>query len=96
MRRDNPGLSIEGIPERIAELEAVSQAAEGGDKERLMNRIAELQELQSQLEKQNIVIINSDNKQIQQNNQGNTVSIGKETKPNDQTMQEYQRAAFAN
>lgn len=94
LRRDNPGLSIEGIPERIAELEAVSQAAEGGDKERLMNRIAELQELQSQLEKQNIVIINSDNKQIQQNNQGNTVSIGKETTPNDQTMQEYQRAAF--
>lgn len=92
--RASSGLSIEGIPERIAELEAVSQAAEGGDKERLMNRIAELQELQSQLEKQNIVIINSDNKQIQQNNQGNTVSIGKETTPNDQTMQEYQRAAF--
>ena len=61
-----------------------------------MNRIAELQELQSQLEKQNVVIINSDNKQIQQNNQGNTVSVGKETTPNDPTMSAYQKAAFAN
>ena len=42
------------------------------------------------LEKQNIVVVNTDNKQTQVNNTNGTVSVGKETTPNDQTFKALQ------
>jgi hypothetical protein len=80
------GLTVDGIPARIAELQAVAEAAEGGEKERLLNRIAELENLQTELENQNVIIVNTDNKQTQVNNNKGTVSVGKETTPNDSTF----------
>ena len=92
--RAETGLTAEGIPARIEELQTMAEATEGGDRERLLNRISELQELQTQLDNQNVVILNTDNKQTQVNNNKGTISVGKETTPNDLTMLEYQRAAF--
>ena len=68
----------------------MAEATEGGDRERLLNRIAELQELQTELEDRNVVIVNTDNKQTQVNNNKGTVSVGKETTPNDQTYKALQ------
>ena len=88
--RAETGLTVEGIPARIQELQTMAEATEGGDRERLLNRIAELQELQTELEDRNVVIVNTDNKQTQVNNNKGTVSVGKETTPNDQTYKALQ------
>ena len=88
--RATTGLSIEGLPARIEELQTMADAVEGGDRERLLQRIAELEQLQTELEKQNIVVVNTDNKQTQVNNTNGTVSVGKETTPNDQTFKALQ------
>ena len=84
------GLSIEGLPARIEELQTMADAVEGGDREKLLQRIAELEQLQTELEKQNVIVVNTDNKQTQVNNTNGTVSVGKETTPNDQTFKTLQ------
>ena len=49
-----------------------------------------LEQLQTELEKQNVIVVNTDNKQTQVNNTNGTVSVGKETTPNDQTFKTLQ------
>ena len=63
------------------------------EESRLLNRIEELEALYDEAimnDRQTVTVVNTDNKQIQTNNTGNTVSVGKDTTPNDPTMKTLQ------
>ena len=78
-------------------IQALQSAAEDADlannvqeESRLLNRIEELEALYDDAirnDRQTVTVVNTDNKQIQTNNTGNTVSVGKDTTPNDPTTQ---------
>ena len=87
LARLESGLTEEGITQRIAELEEMAAAAEGGDKKKLQKRIEELEQEQLELaQSKNIVVITNDNKQTQFNSTKGTYSVGKSTTNNDFTM----------
>ena len=87
LARLESGLTEEGITQRIAELEEMAAAAEGGDKKKLQKRIEELEQEQLELsQSKNIVIVTNDNKQTQVNTTKGTYSVGKSTSNNDATM----------
>ena len=87
LARLESGLTEEGITQRIAELEEMAAAAEGGDKKKLQKRIEELEQEQLELaQSKNIVVITNDNKQTQFNSTKGTYSVGKSTSNNDATM----------
>ena len=78
-------------------IQALQSAADDADiandiqeESRLLNRIEELEALYDDAirnDRQTVTVVNTDNKQIQTNNTGNTVSVGKDTTPNDPTTQ---------
>mgnify|MGYP006058029455 FL=1 len=83
-------------------IQALRSAAEDADlanniqeESRLLNRVQELEDLYDEAiknDRQTVTVVNTDNKQFQTNNTGNTVSVGKDTTPNDPTMKTLQGA----
>ena len=97
-----PVVSNENVTEMTPDdllqiIEALESAADTADiandiqeESRLLNRIEELEALYDDAirnDRQTVTVVNTDNKQIQTNNTGNTVSVGKDTTPNDPTTQ---------
>jgi len=97
-----PVVSSENVTEMTPDdllqiIEALESAADDADiandiqeESRLLNRIEELEALYDDAirnDRQTVTVVNTDNKQIQTNNTGNTVSVGKDTTPNDPTTQ---------
>ena len=86
--------SVDALAERISTLQSTADLAEGKEKQKLEERIAELQTRLDEKEaieaeqSQPVVIQNNvnDNKQTQVNNQNSTVSIQKNTGFTDPTI----------
>ena len=99
--RADTGFTVEGIGERIANLEMVAQSAEGSERNKLLERIQELEILQDELrqreaEKANINVTNvNDNKSTNVNQNSSTFSTSKAVTPLDPTQQYLVAAGLA-